>query len=95
MKQILENLSNTKELTNDKERIRLGIMAEMDAINLYKQLAEKADDNRVKDILNHVAEEEKHHVAEFLYLLNLLDDEQVKANKDGKQEAKNVIKKGL
>lgn len=92
MRQILEFLSNTKELTNDKERIRLGIMAEMDAINLYKQLAEKANDNRVKDIFNHVAEEEKHHVAEFAHLLNLLDDEQVKANKDGKQEAEDVIK---
>lgn len=94
MENILENLSNTKELTDDKERIRLAIMAEFDAINLYKQLAFKAKDKKVKDILNHVAEEEKHHVAEFVHLLNLLDDEQVKANKDGKQEAEDVIKGG-
>lgn len=92
MKKILENLSNTKELTDDKEIIRLAIMAEMDAINLYKQLATKAKDQRVKDILNHIAEEEKHHVGEFIHLLNLLDDEQVKANKEGKIEAEEVIK---
>lgn len=92
MKNILENFSNIKELTNDKERIRLAIMAEFDAINLYKQLSSDANDKRVKDILNHVAEEEKHHVGEFVHLLNLLDDEQVRANKEGKKEAEEVIK---
>ena len=92
-KRLNENLSDTTNFSSDMEMIRLSITSEMDAINLYEQLAVKAKDKRVKDIFNHIAEEEKHHVGEFIHLLNLLDLEQLKANKKGKEEAIDVIEK--
>ena len=53
----------------DKEILRTGIIAELDAINLYEQMAAMTKDNDIKKILLDIAKEEKTHVGEFFTLL--------------------------
>jgi rubrerythrin len=77
----------------DKEILRLGIIAELDAVNLYEQLAVKAHDRNIKKILLDVAKEEKTHVGEFQALLLELDNEQAQELEKGKKEVEEISKK--
>ena len=73
---LLEMMSNipTEKIGNvDNEILRAGIISEMDAINLYEQLANIATDETVKKALLDIATEEKTHVGEFESLLKKLD----------------------
>jgi rubrerythrin len=60
----------------DLELLRLGMIAELDAINLYEQLAAAATDRSVKATLKDIAREEKTHFGEFKTLLMERDKEQ-------------------
>ncbi|RLG73078.1 MAG: rubrerythrin [Thermoprotei archaeon] len=84
-----------RKLSKDEivEALRLAIIAELDAINLYKQLARSIDDERVKRVFEDVAGEEKTHVGEFLALLKMLDEEQVKELEKGEREVKELVSK--
>ncbi len=77
----------------DKEILRIGIIAELDAINLYEQLADMTSDERLKKILLDIAKEEKTHVGEFLALLLELDREQKDELEKGKEEVEEKLKK--
>ncbi|MDI9642026.1 MAG: family 1 encapsulin nanocompartment shell protein [Archaeoglobales archaeon] len=68
------------------EAIRLAISAELDAINLYEQMAKFSLDENCRKIFLDVAREEKAHVGEFTALLLSLDSEQVSELKDGFKE---------
>ena len=70
----------------DKQIARLGLMAELDAISLYEQLANKARNLLLKRVLLEIAKEEKTHVGEFLELLERLDAEQVEELERGRDE---------
>lgn len=70
----------------DREILRVGMIAELDAVNLYEQMAAKAQDEDIKKILLDVAKEEKTHVGEFQALLLERDPEQVKELEEGKKE---------
>ena len=70
----------------DKEILRLGMVAELDAINLYEQLATTTKNNNLKKILLDIAKEEKTHLGEFQALLLKLDKEQVEELEAGKKE---------
>jgi len=59
------------------QALRLGLIAELDAISLYEQLGLLVDDERVKKVFLDIAKEEKTHVGEFLTLLKSVDEEQV------------------
>jgi rubrerythrin len=74
----------------DKEILRLGMIAELDAINLYEQLASKAKDKNIKAVLLDIAKEEKTHVGEFETLLLKLDKEQVQELEKGKKEVEEL-----
>jgi len=52
-------LSNIDRKELDKEILRVAIIAELDAINLYEQLAAQTDDVDIKKVLLDVAGEEK------------------------------------
>ena len=78
----------------DREILRAGIIAELDAINLYKQLAAGAGDKKVKKILLEIAREEKTHVGEFQTLLLKMDREQEKELEEGKKEVEELIHGG-
>ena len=61
----------------DQELLRVAIMAELDAINLYEQMADMVDSEDLKKVLTDVAQEEKTHVGEFQTMLLRMDEEQV------------------
>ncbi|ADN51604.1 family 1 encapsulin nanocompartment shell protein [Vulcanisaeta distributa] len=68
------------------DSLRLAIMAELDAINLYLQLSRLIDDERVRRVFEDIAKEEKTHFGEFLTLLKSYDPEQVEQLKAGSAE---------
>jgi rubrerythrin len=76
--------------TTDLQIIRLGLIAELDAINLYEQLAEATDDPEIKKVMMDVAKEEKEHVGEFQALLLARDAEQVEELEEGKKEVEEM-----
>lgn len=73
---------------SDKEILRAGIIAELDAINLYEQMAAMTKDKKIKAVLLDIAREEKTHVGEFQALLLKKDKEQVKELIKGAKEVK-------
>ena len=82
-------LSIGKKKLSEKEivqAIRWGIIAELDAINFYEQLAEAIDDDKVKKVFLNVAKEEKEHVGEFLALLLKYDPELKEMIEEGFRE---------
>lgn len=76
----------------DKEILRVGMIAELDAVNLYEQLAAMTEDKNIKKVLLDIAKEEKTHVGEFETLLLQRDKEQEEENKKGKEEIKKLTK---
>jgi len=75
----------------DKEILRVAIIAELDAINLYEQMASLTNDENLKAILLDIAKEEKTHVGEFQTLLLKLDAEQVEELKKGEEEVNEIL----
>lgn len=82
----MEKLRKLGKEQMDVELVRIGIIAELDAINLYEQLASLAKDELVKRMLLDIAREEKEHFGEFLELLRNLDTEIEKAMEEGSEE---------
>lgn len=76
----------------DKEILRLGMIAELDAISLYEQLAASTQNKKIKAVLLDIAKEEKTHVGEFETLLLMLDKEQVKENVKAQKEVKELVR---
>ncbi|MBO3800415.1 MAG: rubrerythrin [Candidatus Brockarchaeota archaeon] len=79
-----------KEYVN-KEILRVAIIAELDAINLYEQLAQATDDEDIKKILMDIAREEKTHVGEFQALLLKKDREQSSELEKGREEVEEKL----
>ena len=77
----------------DKEILRVAIIAELDAINLYEQLAAQTEDTDMKKVLLDVAGEEKTHYGEFQTMLLRKDEQQVKELDKAKQEVKELTEK--
>jgi len=87
------NLEKIKAEDIDKEILRAGISAELDAINLYEQMAALTKKEHIKTILLDIAKEEKAHVGEFQTLLLMEDKEQEKELKKGKEEVEELVDK--
>ena len=92
MSNIPTDLSKVKKEKIDKEILRTGIIAELDAINLYEQLAENTENMDIKKIILDIAKEEKTHVGEFQALLLNLDKQQVAELEAGKKEVEKELK---
>lgn len=84
------DLEKVKDEDLDKEILRIGIIAELDAVSLYEQLAAMTKDENVREILLDIAREEKAHVGEFQELLLQRDKEQVKELEEGKKEVREL-----
>ena len=72
------------------DALRLAIIAELDAISLYLQLARSIDDEKVRRVFEDIAREEKTHVGEFLALLKSMDPEQVAELEKGAKEVEEL-----
>ena len=86
MSTIPAKLEKVKKEDIDKEILRVGMIAELDAVSLYEQMAAMTDNKSIKTILLDIAKEEKTHVGEFQALLLRLDKEQEKELDKGKDE---------
>lgn len=86
------NLETIPEADIDKEILRAGIIAELDAINLYEQMASLAKKDSIKTVLLDIAREEKTHVGEFQTLLLKEDEEQDTELYKGKKEIDDLVK---
>ncbi len=67
----------------DRRALREAISSELEAISMYEKIAQETDDPRIRKIFDHIAEEEKHHLAEFGVGLRLVDEEQIEADEKG------------
>jgi len=83
---IPKSLAKVGKEALDKEICRLGMIAELDAINLYEQMAAMTENVNIKTVLLDIAKEEKTHTGEFQALLLGLDAEQQQELANGKKE---------
>lgn len=90
LSQIPINFEKVKKEDINKEILRAAIIAELDAINLYEQMASITTDDNIKRILLDVAKEEKTHVGEFQTLLLAIDKEQEIELEHGRKEVKEI-----
>ncbi|MDP1695466.1 MAG: ferritin family protein [archaeon] len=70
------DLKKVKKEDINKEILRVGMIAELDAVSLYEQLASITTDEDIRKILLDIAKEEKTHMGEFQALLLREDKEQ-------------------
>jgi rubrerythrin len=85
------DLSKVSQENLDKEILRLGMIAELDAVSLYEQLAEATNNPDMKKVLMDIAKEEKAHIAEFKTMLDKLDAEQIDMDKQGQDEVEEMV----
>ncbi len=93
LSQIPADLSKLSKENLNQELLRLGIIAELDAINLYEQLAALTDNADIKKVFLDIAKEEKTHVGEFQTMLLRLDPQQVKEMENAREEIKELTGK--
>jgi len=91
MSNIPIDLGKVKKSDLVKEILRVGIIAELDAINLYEQLAAITEKEDLKKIFLDIAREEKTHVGEFQTLLLREDKEQTEGLEEGREEVEELI----
>ena len=85
------DLGRIKKDALDKELLRSAIIAELDAINLYEEMAEMTSNAKIRSVLLDIAKEEKTHVGEFQTLLLIEDREQVRELEKGKKEVQELL----
>ena len=84
------NLERIANADLDNEILRAAIIAELDAVNLYEQMAALTQNKNIKTILLDIAKEEKTHVGEFQSLLLTTDKQQEKELAEGKKEVEEL-----
>lgn len=70
--------------------VRLNIAAEHEAVHLYMAHAEVTDHPLVKKVLIDIANEERVHIGEFEYLLQLLTGDEDDWVAEGREEVKEI-----
>ena len=83
-------MEKVRKEDRDREIARVGIIAELDAVNLYEQLAAMAEREEIKKVLQDIAKEEKTHMGEFQAILLKVDEEQVEELEHGKEEVEEM-----
>ena len=87
------DFSKVKPENLNKEILRWAIMAELDAINFYEQMAALTTDEDIRKVLLDIAREEKTHVGEFETMLLRCDAEQVEEYAHAREEIKELTGK--
>ena len=83
---ILDGLEKLEGVERDREILRIGMVAELDAVSIYEQMALMTDNQDIKKVLKDVSKEEKTHVGEFESLLKKIDKEYTEELDAGKKE---------
>lgn len=86
-----QHLVNVKKLEKMDDRevtraIRDAIIAEEGAINQYETVVDSTDNEKIKKVLQSIADEERVHVGELQALLNDLLKDEEKMLEDGAKE---------
>lgn len=63
------------------ENLRTAMRAELEAISEYERFARETPFPQIRDLLRHIANEERHHVAEEFRALMMVDPDQAEAYK--------------
>jgi len=87
------DLKSISEEDIDKEILRAAIIAELDAVNLYEQMANLTKNTDIRAVLLDVAKEEKTHVGEFQTLLLRFDPQQKEELEAGAEEVEEELSK--
>lgn len=90
LSQIPVKVEKVEKKLLDYEVLRAAIIAELDAVNLYEQLAAATNNENIRKVLLEVAREEKTHVGEFQALLLKEDKEQVEEMEKGRKEVEEL-----
>ncbi|HII02053.1 TPA: rubrerythrin [Methanosarcinaceae archaeon] len=77
----------------DKQILRAGIIAELDAVSLYEQMADLTKNEDIRTILLDIAKEEKTHMGEFQTLLLRFDPQQGLELEAGAEEVEEELSK--
>jgi rubrerythrin len=93
LSQLPVNLSQVKKKDLDREILRAGMIAELDAINFYEQMAALTENVNIRKVILDIAKEEKTHMGEFQTLLLKVDEEQKKELKEGEKEVEELLEK--
>jgi rubrerythrin len=78
----------SKQLSQDEliQALRVDIIGEMEAVVGYEAHAQASNDERVKKVLHHIADEEKRHIGELEQLLFMLNPIEGQYIDEGKQK---------
>lgn len=79
---MLADINKTRPEDIDKEILRVAMIAELDAINIYEQMANLTKNEEIRKILLDIARKEKIHVAMFETVLLQTDREFLKIYSD-------------
>lgn len=86
-----ERIESISQNESDQDLIRSALIAELDAVSLYITQISNLNDVRAKEVLLHIADEEKEHISELFCLLSYLDRKQNEINRQ--VSTKTCIKK--
>ncbi len=89
----LKSILNIGSLSKEElvRAVRVSIKAEIDAVHLYQMIADATDDTRAKVVMEHVAQEERVHIGEFMRLLQELNPTEMDDYNEGAQETEEVM----
>lgn len=93
LSQLPIDLAKVKKEDIDREILRAGMIAELDAINFYEQMAALTQSEDTRKVLLDIAKEEKTHMGEFQTLLLMKDEEQKEELKEGEEEVEELLGK--
>jgi rubrerythrin len=93
LSQLPIDLGKVKKEDINREILRAGMIAELDAINFYEQMAALTENEDIRKVLLDIAKEEKTHMGEFETLLLMKDEEQKEELKEGEEEVEELLGK--
>lgn len=84
-----------KKFTHEEiiRSIRFSIASEFEAIQIYEQIKEAADNVHVQTILDEIIGDEKEHVGNFMHLMKLLEPTEIEHYDEGVKEATDLLEK--
>ena len=75
----------------DIAMLRLSMIAELDASNLYDRFADLATQESIRKVMLDISHEEKVHAGEFETLLEKFDESYEKAEEEGEKEVEDLV----